>query len=56
VGDRGSAWEIVSIREFVGLPARAPPLAPATSSDTSVRSPEPYRSWDYDQTLSADDP
>jgi hypothetical protein len=44
------------ILECIGLPARAPPIAPAASSDTSLRSSEPDESWDYDQTPSADDP
>ena len=42
------------ILECIGLPVRAPPIAPAASSDTSLRS-EPDESWDYDQTPSADD-
>jgi len=41
------------ILECIGLPARAPPIAPAVSSDTSLRSSEPDKSWDYDQTPSA---
>ena len=44
------------ILECLGLPARAPPLAAPASSDTSLQSSEPDESWDYDQTLPADDP
>ena len=44
------------ILECIGLPARAPPLASAASSDTLLRSSQPDENWDYDQTPSADDP
>ena len=44
------------ILECIGLPARAPPIAPAAPRDTLLRSSEPDESWDYDQTPSADDP
>jgi hypothetical protein len=43
------------ILEYLGLPARAPPIAAAASGDSSLRSSQP-ESWDYDQTPSADDP
>jgi hypothetical protein len=45
------------ILECLDLPARAPPITPATSSDSSLaRRSEIDEGWDFDQTPPGDDP
>ncbi len=45
------------ILECIGLPARAPPITPACSRDSSSRrESENDERWDYDQTSASDEP